>query len=367
MKKADVEYMQRAIELATLARGRTSPNPLVGAVIVKDGKIIGEGYHKKAGTPHAEIHALDAAGNEARGATLYVSLEPCCHQGRTPPCTEAIIKSGIKRVVIATLDPNPKVAGGGWQRLKEAGIDAEYGLLQEAAAELNEVFFKYIQSGLPYVALKTAMTLDGKIAAGSGDSRWITGPEARQYVHQLRNTYDAIMVGIGTVLADNPQLNTRLDESQGRDPIRIIIDNQLDLPLNSIIARSSREQPSLVFCGNQIDEDKASELTRLGVEIIKTELENGLVPVQQVLTILAQREITSILVEGGAELNASLIEKGLVDKFYWFIAPKIIGGRKAKSPVGGSGCQFMREALELRIRDIKSLGRDILITAEKSS
>jgi diaminohydroxyphosphoribosylaminopyrimidine deaminase/5-amino-6-(5-phosphoribosylamino)uracil reductase len=238
LKKADMEYMQRAIELATQARGRTSPNPMVGAVIVKDGKIIGEGYHKKAGTPHAEIHALAAAGNEARGATLYVSLEPCCHHGRTPPCTEAIINSGIKRVVIAALDPNPKVAGGGLQRLKEAGIDAEFGLMQEAAMELNAVFFKYIQRALPYVALKTAMTLDGKIAAGSGDSRWITGPEARQHVHQLRNIYDAIMVGIGTVLADNPRLNTRLQEGQGRDPVRVIIDNQLDLPVNSIIAQS---------------------------------------------------------------------------------------------------------------------------------
>jgi diaminohydroxyphosphoribosylaminopyrimidine deaminase/5-amino-6-(5-phosphoribosylamino)uracil reductase len=274
LKKADMEYMQRAIELATQARGRTSPNPMVGAVIVKDGKIIGEGYHKKAGTPHAEIHALAAAGNEARGATLYVSLEPCCHHGRTPPCTEAIINSGIKRVVIAALDPNPKVAGGGLQRLKEAGIDAEFGLMQEAAMELNAVFFKYIQRALPYVALKTAMTLDGKIAAGSGDSRWITGPEARQHVHQLRNIYDAIMVGIGTVLADNPRLNTRLQEGQGRDPVRVIIDNQLDLPVNSIIAQSSREQPSLVFCGKEIDEHKASELSRLGVEIIKTDLEN---------------------------------------------------------------------------------------------
>jgi diaminohydroxyphosphoribosylaminopyrimidine deaminase/5-amino-6-(5-phosphoribosylamino)uracil reductase len=367
LKKADMEYMQRAIELATQARGRTSPNPMVGAVIVKDGKIIGEGYHKKAGTPHAEIHALAAAGNEARGATLYVSLEPCCHHGRTPPCTEAIINSGIKRVVIAALDPNPKVAGGGLQRLKKAGIDAEFGLMQEAAMELNAVFFKYIQRALPYVALKTAMTLDGKIAAGSGDSRWITGPEARQHVHQLRNIYDAIMVGIGTVLADNPRLNTRLQEGQGRDPVRVIIDNQLDLPVNSIIAQSSREQPSLVFCGKEIDEHKASELSRLGVEIIKTDLENGLVPLQEVLAILAQREISSILVEGGAELNASLIEQGLVDKFYWFIAPKIIGGREAKSPVGGSGYQFMREALELSIRDIKSLGRDILITAVKSS
>ncbi len=360
-----MEYMERAIELAARARGRTSPNPLVGAVIVKNGRIVGEGYHQKAGTPHAEIHALAAAGSAAQGATLYVSLEPCCHQGRTPPCTEAIIQGGIKRVFIATLDPNPKVAGGGLKRLQEAGIQAECGLMQEAAIELNEVFFKYIRTGLPYVALKTAMTLDGKIATANGDSRWITGPEARQYVHHLRNTYDAIMVGIGTVLADNPQLNTRLPEGQGRDPLRIIIDDRLELPLDSVIARSSREQPSLVFCGTQIDEKKASELAQLGVEIIKVELEDGLLPISQVLAMLGQRQIGSVLVEGGAQINASLIEQGWVDKFYWFIAPKLIGGQKAKTPVGGAGCQFMREALNLTIKDLKSLGPDLLITVVK--
>ena len=211
------------------------------------------------------------------------------------------------------------------------------------------------------------MTLDGKSAASSGDSLWITVPEARQYVHHLRNTYDAIMVGIGTVLADNPQLNTRLNEGNGRDPLRIIIDNQLKLPLGSIIACSSREQPSLVFCGTDIDEHKAAELTHLGVEIIKIELEHGLVPLHQVLTILAQREISSILVEGGAEINASLVEQGLVDKFYWFIGPKIIGGRTALSPVGGTGFGLMREAMDLTIQDIKQLGRDILITAVSSN
>ncbi len=363
MNKIDKKYMQRAIELALRARGRTSPNPLVGAVIVKDGHIIGEGYHQKAGTPHAEIHALQSAGTEASGATLYVSLEPCCHHGRTPPCTEAIIKAGIKRVVIAAMDPNPKVAGKGSEILQQAGIETEVGVMREAAVQLNEVFFKYIQSGMPFVALKTAMTLDGKIAAHTGDSRWITGADARKYVHQLRNTYDAILVGIGTVLADNPQLNTRLDDEQGRNPIRIVIDSNLELPVDSIIAQSSKQQPTIVFCGTNSDEGKAQPLAALGVEIIKLELEEDKVPLSEAMSILAGREITSILVEGGAEINASFIHTGLVDKLFWFIAPKIVGGRGAPSPVGGDGCEFMNEAVQLTISEVRSFEKDILITA----
>ncbi len=363
MNKKDIQYMQRAIEMASRARGRTSPNPMVGAVIVKDGQIIGEGYHQKAGTPHAEIHALQSAGPEASGATLYVSLEPCCHHGRTPPCTEAVIKAGIKRVVIAVLDPNPKVAGKGLEILQQAGMETEVGVMQEAAVQLNEVFFKYIQSRMPFVALKTAMTLDGKIAAYTGDSRWITGADARNYVHHLRNTYDAILVGIGTVLADNPQLNTRLDEEKGRDPIRIIIDSNLELPIDSIIARSSKEQPTIVFCGTNSDEKKAQQLAPLGVDIIKLDLEEGKVPLPEVMSILAGREITSILVEGGSEINASFINKGLVDKLYWFIAPKVVGGRGAPSPVGGDGCKFMNDAIQLSISEVQSFERDILITA----
>ncbi len=354
--------MQRAIELAARARGRTSPNPLVGAVIVKDGQIIGEGYHQKAATPHAEIHALESAGVEAAGATLYVSLEPCCHYGKTPPCTEAIIKAGIKRVVIAALDPNSKVAGKGLEILQQAGIETEVGVMQAAAIDLNEIFFKYIQTGMPFAALKTAMTLDGKIAAYTGDSRWITGAEARKYVHQLRNTYDAILVGIGTVLADNPQLNTRLDEDS-RDPIRVVIDSNLELPVDSIIARSSKEQPTIVFCGPDPEQEKAQYLSALGVEIIKLDLEEDKVPLPAVMSILASREISSILVEGGSEINASFIQQGLLDKLYWFIAPKIIGGQGAPSPVGGEGYQLMNDAVQLHIIDIQQFEQDILITA----
>ncbi len=363
MNEIDRKYMERAIELAARARGRTSPNPLVGAVIVKDGQIVGEGYHQKAGTAHAEIHALKAAGQQAWGASLYVSLEPCCHQGRTPPCTEAIIKAGIKRVVIAVLDPNPKVAGKGVKILQEAGIETEVGVMKEDALYLNEIFFKYIQQKLPFVAIKTAMTLDGKIATGSGDSRWVTGAAARKYVHHLRNTYDAILVGIGTVLADNPQLNTRLDQELTRDPIRIVIDSNLDLPLDSVIACSSREQPTIIFCGMHIDDHKAQDLALLGIEIIKLELEDDQVPLSTAMSILAHREISSVLVEGGGEINASFINQGLVDKLYWFIAPKIVGGRGGPSPVGGNGCQFMNEAVQLTISKVQSFGKDILITA----
>ncbi|KUG03775.1 diaminohydroxyphosphoribosylaminopyrimidine deaminase [hydrocarbon metagenome] len=363
MNEFDQKYMQRALELASKARGRTSPNPMVGAVIVKDGQIIGEGYHQKAGTPHAEIHALKNARHKARGASLYVSLEPCCHHGKTPPCTDAIIEAGIQRVIIAVLDPNPKVAGKGAKILQEAGIEIRVGVMEEAAVYLNEIFFKHIQKGIPFVAIKTAMTLDGKIAARTGDSRWVTGPEARKYVHRLRNTYDAILVGIGTVLADNPRLNTRLDEEAGRDPIRLIIDSCLELPLDSVIARSSREQPTIIFCGTDSDDKRAQDLAALGVEIIKLELEEDQVPLSTVMSILASREITSVLVEGGAEINASFIKQKLVDKLYWFIAPKIIGGRGAPSPVGGDGYEFMSEASQFTIINVQSFEKDVLITA----
>lgn len=364
MENIDEKYMMRALELAGKAAGRTSPNPLVGAVVVKENKIIGEGYHQKAGTPHAEIHALNAACSDAAGATLYVSLEPCCHYGKTPPCTEAIINAGIKRVVAAIVDPNPRVAGQGLKILKEAGIETEVGILQEAALQQNEIFFKYIKTQMPFVAIKTAMTLDGKIASYTGDSRWITGEESRKYVHDLRNTYDAIMVGIGTVLADDPQLNTRLEAQDIRDPLRVIIDGNLDLPLESKIAASSRKQATIVFCSMNADESKARNLEALGMEIIRMETYGNNVPLTEVLKILAGRRVTSILVEGGAEINASLFNSDLVDKVYSFIAPKIIGGRSAPTPVAGDGQPFMREARELITTEIKRFDNDVLIIAK---
>jgi len=362
MKKSDdIRYMQRALELATRACGRTNPNPVVGAVIVKDGKIIGEGYHKKAGTPHAEIHALNDAGDEARGATIYVSLEPCSHFGRTPPCAHALVKAGIKRAVIATLDPNPKVAGKGLKILINAGVETTVGILEDEAVRLNEVFFKYIQTGQPFVSLKVAMTLDGKIATYNGNSRWITGEDSRQYVHHLRNIYDGIMVGIGTVLMDNPRLNTRLDVDDKRDPVRVIIDGNLDLPLDCNIVKSSKEQRSIVFTSQINNKEKANILTSHGVEIIELGGDPQKLPIEKAIKILGELGICSLLVEGGAEVNGYIIENELVDKIYWFIASKIVGGRSAPSPIGGKGKDLMSKAVELKSFKIERFGQDICI------
>lgn len=362
MSETDQIYMQRALEQASLALGRTCPNPVVGAVIVKDGIIVGEGYHQKAGTPHAEVHALQAAGDQASGATVYVTLEPCSHFGKTPPCADALIKAGVKKVVMACLDPNPQVAGKGRKKLIEAGIETELGVLESEALRLNEAFFKHIRTGRPFVALKTAMTLDGKIASKTGDSRWITSPDARNYVHQLRNTYDAIMVGIGTVLKDDPLLNTRLEQEDVRDPVRIIIDSQLELPADSQIVRSAREQRSLVFCTAEADEERQQVLAQAGCEIIRLDHQGMFVPLDKVLDFLGSQGICSLLVEGGGQINASLLEAQLVDKVYSFIAPKIIGGREAPSPVGGQGLEMMREAWELGSIEVKRFEKDILIT-----
>lgn len=355
-------FMLKALELADMARGRTNPNPMVGAVIVKDGMIIGEGYHHQAGTPHAEVHALRQAGKDAAGADLYVTLEPCSHFGRTPPCADAVIESGIRRVVIATVDPNPKVAGRGIEKLTAAGIEVEVGLLANEARKLNEVFFKYIKTALPFVALKTAMTLDGKIATRSGDSKWITTETSRKYVHKLRNVYEAIMVGIGTVLKDDPRLNTRLDEEDTRNPIRIIIDGHLDLPLESNICKTADQQKTLVFCAESADITRSRELHNRGIEVFSLSCDPDHIPLAAVISKLGELQICSLLVEGGGEINASLLAEKLVDKVYWFIAPKIAGGLTAPSPVGGQGIVKMNEALALTSLDLQKFGDDILIT-----
>ncbi len=355
-------YMQQALDLAALARGRTSPNPLVGAIVVKDGVVVGQGYHRKAGTPHAEIHALQRAGGLSKGATLYVTLEPCSHYGLTPPCTQAIIAAGIKKCVVALKDPNPLVNGQGLALMREAGIETEIGILHDKAEKLNEVFIKNIRTGLPFVVLKTAMTLDGKIASVSGDSKWVTSETARQRVHELRDQLDGIMVGIGTVLADDPQLNTRLTAQEGKDPVRIILDGRLDLPLNSRIVKSSHRQPTLVFASQKASPQKARELEQAGLEVIIVEGEPEQLDLEQLLKVVAQRKITSVLVEGGGTVNAGMLEADLVDKVYWFIAPKIIGGQGAPTPVGGKGLQTMAGAIELADMAPELIGPDILLT-----
>ncbi len=348
-------YMQKALELAEKARGQTSPNPLVGAVVVKDGQIVGQGYHQKAGTPHAEIHALREAGAKARGACLYVTLEPCCHWGRTGPCTQAIIQAGIAEVYAAMADPNPLVAGKGLAQLEQAGIKTHCGLLEEQSRQMNEIFLTYITQNRPWIVLKAAMSLDGKIATSSGDSKWITGEAARQYGRRLRGELDAILVGIGTVLADNPALTTRLPGA--KNPLRIVLDNQARTPLTAQILQP--EAPTLIVVSRQAPAARVAALQQTGAEVWVMDSEQIELP--DLLAGLKKREISSLLVEGGSQIHAAFLP--LADKFLWFIAPKIIGGSSAPGPIGGAGIQKMTEAVKLERMQFKKLGEDLLIEA----
>ena len=360
----DKQYMKMALDLAALARGRTSPNPMVGSVIVKNGSLIGKGYHRKAGTPHAEIHALREAGEAAKGATIYVTLEPCCHHGRTGPCTEAILSAGIKRAVVAMTDPNPLVAGKGLERLSNAGVEVVSGLLAEESARLNEVFIKYITTKMPFAVLKTAMSLDGKIAAYTGHSKWITGPAARGYVHHLRNSYDAILIGIGTLLADNPSLTTRLSDQDGnetgRDPMRIIVDSLARTPPDAKVLTQASAAPTIIAVTGAAPKDRVQKLLDAGAQII-TAGDGPKVDLPYLFKSLTAREISSILVEGGATINASALNQRLIDKVIWFIAPKIIGGKEAPSPVGGQGVATATEALQLDRISVQHFEEDICI------
>ncbi len=355
----DLEYMRLALELAAKARGRTSPNPMVGAVVVRDGRIIGRGFHPRAGEPHAEIFALSAAGEAAKGATMYVSLEPCCHQGRTGPCTEALIRAGVDRVVVAMRDPNPLVGGKGIERLREAGIEVVEGVLEKEARRLNEVFVKYVTRRLPFIVLKAAISLDGKIAAHTGDSRWITGPESREYGHRLRDTYDAILVGAGTVRKDNPSLTTRLPEG-GRDPVRIVLDSRGSISPSSRVIQQDSDAPTIVAVTGRARDADLQALEDAGAIVIVAG-DGPRVDLQLLMRELVQREITSVLVEGGGEVHASFLAEGLPDKLVWFIAPKIIGGTGAPGPVGGSGIERMAEAPVLEELVVKRLGPDICV------
>ena len=334
------KYMRMAISLAKRAEGLTSPNPVVGAVIVKGKKIVGRGYHKRCGLPHAEINALASAGRRAKGATLYVTLEPCNHFGRTPPCTDAIIKSGIKRVVAAMKDPNPITNGRGIKRLNRSGVKTVVGILEEEAKSLNRPYIKFITKKMPYVTVKAAESLDGKIATRTGDSKWITSGEARRYVHRLRAKVDAVMVGANTVLKDNPLLLSGVSGPRG--PIRIIVCGRQKIPKSSKIFSTRRGHPPVLLARSK----------------------NGRVNLKELLKELAKREIANILVEGGGELIASLVENSLVDRFLFFIAPKIIGGRDAKTPVEGEGVGRMKEASVLKNVRVKRFANDILIEAE---
>lgn len=356
------QFMRQALELARRAMGCTTPNPLVGAVIVQKGRVVGRGYHHLAGTPHAEIHALREAGELAKGATLYVTLEPCCHHGRTGPCTEAILAAGIKQVVVAMTDPNPLVAGQGIRRLRNAGLAVTEGVCCQEAAQLNEIFIKWIATKLPFVLFKTAMTLDGKIATETGESQWITGKKARQAVHRMRNQYDGILVGIGTVLADDPLLTTRLPEGDGCHPTRIIVDSMARTPLTAKVV-TNHQAKTIIAVSEAASTQKIKELEACGVEVLTIGAGSGGLNLRELLTKLAAYPLTGILVEGGGNVAASLFKENLVDKVAWFIAPKIFGGMKAPSPVGGSGVSAISDAYELEDWRSEAAGDDILISA----
>lgn len=359
----DAAFMRKALALARKGLGRTSPNPAVGAVLVKGGRVMGSGYHRSAGLAHAEVAALESTAEDPRGSTLYVTLEPCCHHGRTPPCVDAVIRAGIRRVVVGTLDPNPRVSGRGVKRLEEAGMDVTTGVRETACRALNEAYNRHIATGLPFVTLKLASSLDGRIAAGTGHSRWITGPEARRLVHRMRSLSDALMVGGSTALADDPELTVRL--VRGRDPVRVVVDSAFRVPLSSRIFKGpAAGRPgragTIVFTTGAADGKKIARATALGAEVVRVRKTRAGVDLKGVLAELGRREITSVLVEGGGTLAASLLRAGLVDKVAHFIAPAYIGGDGVPS-MGGLGVRDVGKALRLTGVKTRRAGCDIVV------
>ena len=373
-RQQDIEYMQRAIALAKKGAGFVNPNPMVGCVVVKDNEIIAEGYHEYYGGLHAERNALTNTSADCKDATLYVTLEPCCHHGKTPPCTDIIIEKGIKKVVVGLLDPNPLVSGKGISILQNAGIEVVTGVEVDKIKELNKVFLKYIKTKRPYVILKTAMTLDGKIASYTGDSKWITNDKSRQLVHKLRSEMMGIMAGIGTVKADNPMLNCRLEGQQTTDnrqqtsihqPIRIIVDTKASISLDSNIVKTANEYRTILAVGQQStvnsQQSKINELESFNVEILQCEEKDGRVDINDLMIKLGEKGVDSLLLEGGSCLNAAFLEAGCVDEVYAFIAPKIIGGEHSKSPIGGKGIELMKDAITFDKVEIEQIENDILI------
>jgi diaminohydroxyphosphoribosylaminopyrimidine deaminase/5-amino-6-(5-phosphoribosylamino)uracil reductase len=355
--------MQRALAVAEGGIGFVSPNPVVGCVIVKAGRILGEGYHERYGGPHAEANALRVAGSEARGATLYVTLEPCCHTGKTPPCVDAVLQAGVGRVVMAMRDPNPKVAGGGLARLRAAGIDVTLGICEAEARRLNEPFLHYIQTQRPFVTLKCAVTLDGKIATRTGASRWITGAPAREHVHRMRHAADALLVGSGTALQDDPLLTTRLPGGGGVNPLRIVVDSLLRLSLSSQLATVRPDCRTLVATSQRAPLDKQRQLESQGVEILRLpSYADGRVNIEALLAALGTRGVADLLVEGGATLSATLLQRRLIDKVVVFIAPKIIGG-DGINVVAAFGVDTMADALQLYGMTSQSVGEDVMLEA----
>ncbi|UOR14032.1 bifunctional diaminohydroxyphosphoribosylaminopyrimidine deaminase/5-amino-6-(5-phosphoribosylamino)uracil reductase RibD [Halobacillus amylolyticus] len=354
--------MAMAIQMAKETIGQTNPNPSVAAVVVKDNQVVGVGVHVKAGEPHAEVHALKMAGEKARDSEIYVTLEPCSHFGQTPPCAQAIIDAGIKRVIIASHDPNPKVSGRGIQMMEQAGVEVKSGILKREADQMNRAFFHFIKTKQPYVRLKSAMSLDGKIATSTGESQWITGEAARLDGHAYRHCSAAILVGINTVLVDNPKLTTRI-EGEGRNPIRIVLDTELRIPTSSQLIQND-EAPTWIFTGNGVQDEEIEAFLRIPhVEIIRLESER--VEVEAVLNFLGERKLTSLLIEGGGTIADAFVRAGKVNETITYIAPKLIGGKQALTPVAGKGISSLREVDAFQFLSTEQLGEDIKIVSVK--
>ncbi|HXF93279.1 MAG TPA: bifunctional diaminohydroxyphosphoribosylaminopyrimidine deaminase/5-amino-6-(5-phosphoribosylamino)uracil reductase RibD [Nitrospiraceae bacterium] len=365
----DRRYMTLALRLATKGLGRTSPNPMVGAVVVSKGRIVGRGYHRKAGGPHAEVLALRQAGRRARGGTLYVTLEPCSHTNkRTPPCVPLVIASQVRRVVVAMVDPNPLVKGRGIRQLRQAGIQVDLGCCRERAEALNAAYCHWITTGRPFVILKAGMTLDGKIATASGEAKWITGDAARRHVHRLRSRVDAIMVGIGTILRDDPELTARIGGRAGRlavrQPLRVVVDSRLRLPLDARVTSVANGVATLVAATTNAPRAKLAQLEARGIEVLTFPGRDGRVPLPTLLAALAKRGITSLLLEGGSELNASALRAGLVDRVMLYVAPRLLGGRDAIGLIGGPSPARLGEAVVLHRLSVRKIGEDRLIQGD---
>lgn len=358
----DEQYMAMALSLAKKGAGFTNPNPMVGAVIVKRGKIIGEGYHKKYGGPHAEVNAFadaDERGEDTEGATIYVTLEPCFHYGKTPPCVDLVLKKKVSRVVIGTLDPNPLVAGQSVTKMEKAGIEVVSGILKEECLKLNEIFFQYVTTKKPFVFLKSALSLDGKIATVTGESQWISCEESRREVHELRGRYASIMVGIGTVLADNPSLTCRLEGK--KSPIRIIVDSSLQTPLDANVLKNQDIAKTIIATTNRADKEKKKKIESMGVEVLILDEKDAHVDLIKLQQAISERKIDSVLLEGGADLAFGAIKAGIVDKVRYYIAPMMLGGQQSKAALGGEGFEHLSDAFLLENVTTRQIGQDICI------
>lgn len=353
--------MQQALALAEKGRGWTSPNPMVGAVVVKNGTIVGRGYHQRAGGPHAEVNAIDDAGEKANGATIYVTLEPCNHFGRTPPCTHKILDAGIKRVVVAMTDPNPGVTGGGNQYLLDQGVDVTTGICEKEAQRLNEGFVTWITTGRPFVIAKCAATLDGRIATRNGDSKWVTGPAAREVVHQIRHAVDGIMVGVQTAITDDPSLTTRLKDEHGSDPTRIILDTHLSMPPTAKMLHQESDAPTWVICGPKAPADRQSALEAAGARVMKGALGDNRIDLSLLMDQLGKEGITSLLIEGGGTVMGAALTSEIVDKICFFYAPKILGGDDGIPVCRGTGPETMQDSIAVNDLTVSQVGPDVML------